>query len=347
MSKLFAAMLATSAAVLAPLLTAQAQDNRHGTIGMSVPVLENPFWRAYADYGTATAKDLGASMLVVDANQSDAKQLADVEGLIARGVGCLIVTPNSSGISKGLLAKAEAAQVPLVFAERYPGFDPSNYSGKEYAGYLGVDNVAAGYSIAKALYDAGVRTIVAIGGVPGGAVADERSAGLHKFLAEHSDFKLLQELRNGELRQNGYTDAQNFLSAFPGPGFQGLWTYNDDTAMGAIKALKDAKVLDKIKIAAMDLIPEMVEAIKSGEALYSIGGEWVDAGEAAVMCYDAMNGKKNNPAKLDVTIPGVTKQNVEAYSKQFVDSTPVYDWKALSQVYNPNAKTTDFSVSIK
>lgn len=337
-SAVFFTILATS--------SVQAADTKP-VIGFSVPALQNPFWRSFADFGEAAAKDLGAATVVLDADQSDAKQLADIEGLIAQGVGCIVVTPNTSAIAKGLLSKAEAAQIPMVFAERWPGFSPAEYEGKSYAGFIGVDNKLAGYNIAKALYDAGVREIVAIGGVPGGAVADERSAGLHQFLSEHADMKLLQELRNGELRQDGYTDAQNFLSALPGPAFAGMWTYNDDTALGAIKAFKDAGVIEKIKVASMDLIPETVEAIKAGDALYSTGGQWAESGEAALMCYDALNGKTNNPAVHEISIPGVTKDNVDAYAAQFIDATPQYDWKALSQVYNADAKTSDFVIAIK
>ena len=344
MKTLRATLACTAVALILCPVMAEAKTP---VIGFSVPALQNPFWRAFADFGTGAATKLGATTVVVDANQSDSKQLADVEGLVAQGVDCLVITPNTSAIAKSLLRQAENASIPVVFAERWPGFGPSDSGGKSYAGFVGVDNKLAGYNIAKALYDAGVRKLVAIGGAPGGAVADERSAGLKQFLDEHTDLKLLQELRNGELRQDGYTDAQNFLSALPGPGFEGLWAYNDDTALGAIKAFKDANVIGKIKVAGMDLIPEQVSAIKAGDALYSTGGQWVESGEAAVMCYDAVNGKTNDPKVRQLSIPGVTKANVEQYGSQFVSATPVYDWKMLSQVYNPKAKTTDFAIEIK
>lgn len=347
MRKTLAVFLGCSTMLLSSSPAAVQAAPKTGTIGISVPALQNPFWRAFADFGTNAAQKLGASTNVVDADQSDAKQLADVEGLVAQGVGCMIITPNTSVISRALLAKAESANIPVVFAERYPGFGPKDYKGNSYVGFIGVDNSLAGYNIAKALYDAGARRIVAIGGVPGGAVADERMEGLHKFLSEHPDMKLLREVRNGELRQNGYEDAADFLSAMPGPGFDGLWSYNDDTAMGAIKAFKDAKVIGKIKVASMDLIPEMVKAIGDGEALYSTGGQWAESGEAAVMCYDAMNGKRPTPAVDQISIPGVTKDNVDAYAQEFVQSKPSYNWKLLSKVYNPDAKATDFVVSVK
>lgn len=333
--------------LLSPVIASAAGAQQPAVIGISVPVLQNPFWRSFADFATSTAKALGAQVVVTDANQSDSKQLDDIQGLIAQGVKGLVITPNSSAIARSLLRPAEAAHIPVVIAERWPGFNPSDYNGKSYVGFVGVDNTLAGYNIAKALYDAGARKLVAISGAPGGAVADERNAGLKKFLSEHPDMNLLQELQNGELRQNGYTDAQNFLSAYPGPGFQGLWVYNDDTALGAIKAFKDANVVSKIKVASMDLIPEEVAAIRAGEALYSTGGQWAESGEAVVMCFDAINGKIDMPQVRQLSIPGVTKSNVDAYEQQFVKSVPSYDWKTLSTVYNPNAKTTDFVISIK
>ena len=59
------------------------------TIGMSVPVLANPFWRAFADMGESAAEALGATITVVDANETDSKQLDQIQGLISAGVDAI------------------------------------------------------------------------------------------------------------------------------------------------------------------------------------------------------------------------------------------------------------------
>src|SRR5690606_33277746 len=159
------------------------------------------FWRAFADFAVKAGEELGARVIVMDANQNDANQLNQVQGLISQGVDGLVITPNSTAIARSLLRQADQANIPVVIAERYPGFSPDAYPGPSYVGFVGVDNTLAGYNIAKSLSDAGARRIVANGGVPGGAVADERHAGLVKFLEEHPDMVLLQELRNAELRE--------------------------------------------------------------------------------------------------------------------------------------------------
>ena len=315
-------------------------------IGISVPVLSNPFWRSFADFGQKYAEELGMEVTVVDANENDTTQLDQIMGLISAGVDGIVVTPNTTAIVNSIFSACEDAGVKLILAERYPGITPEEYDGDCYVGYIGVDNVMAGYNIASALYDAGARNICAIGGKQGGAVADERAEGLHKFLDEHNDMKLVQELRNAELREHGLQDAENFLSAYP-DGIDGFWCYNDDAAIGAIQALTNAGMNGKILVAGMDLIDEAVAAIRAGDMLYSTGGQWAESAGAVLMLYDALNGIMPNPAVHEITIPGVTAENADAYAAQFVDSTPEYDIKALSQTLNPSAKTSDFVIELK
>lgn len=316
------------------------------TIGISVPALSNPFWRSFADFGEAAAKELGMEVIVVDANQNDSNQLDQIMGLISSGVQGIVITPNTSSIASSLLLQCDNADVKVVIAERYPGFSPEEYEGDSYVGYIGVDNTLAGYNIAQSLYDAGCRNIVAVSGVAGGATADERSAGLQKFVEEHEDMVLLQELRNAEVREDGLKDAENFLSAYP-DGFDGVWCYNDDSAMGVVQALTNAGLNGKIKVSGMDLIDEAVEAIKTGDMQYSTGGQWAESAGAVVMLYDAINDKNPDPSINEIGIPGVTAETVDAYFEQFVNSVPTYDIKSLSKVFNSEAKTTDFTIELK
>lgn len=315
-------------------------------IGISVPALSNPFWRSFADFGEAAAKELGMEVVVVDANQNDSTQLDQIMGLVSSGVQGIVITPNTSSIATSLLLQCDTAGVKVVMAERYPGFSPEEYEGDSYVGYIGVDNTLAGYNIAKSLYDAGCRNIVAVSGVAGGATADERSAGLKKFVDEHPDMKLLQELRNAEVREDGLKDAEDFLSAYP-DGFDGVWCYNDDSAMGVIQALTNAGLNGKIKVAGMDLIDEAVAAIQAGDMQYSTGGQWAESAGAVIMLYDALKGFEPDPALNEIEIPGVTAETVDAYFEQFVNSVPEYDLKALSKTTNPEAKTTDFTIELK
>lgn len=327
-------------------LVSLANADEVKTIGISVPVLANPFWRAFADFGEATAKELGMEVIVVDANENDSTQLDQIMGLISSGVDGIVITPNTSAIATSLLMQCDNAGVKVILAERYPGFTPEEYEGDSYVGYIGVDNTAAGYNIASSLYDVGVRKLVAISGKSGVAVADERSAGLHKFLEEHPDMTLLQELRNGEIRENGLKDIEDFLSAYP-DGFEGVWCYNDDTAMGVIQGLSNAGLNGKIKVSGMDLIDEAVAAIQSGDMVYSTGGQWAESAGAVIMLHDALNGMMPDPAVHEITIPGVTKDTADLYFAQFVNSTPEYDVNVLSKVLNPNAKTSDFNIGLK
>ena len=328
-------------------VTAEAAPAEGKTVklGLSVPVLSNPFWRAFADQAQFVADQYGVDLTIVDANENDTTQLDQIAGLISAGVDGIVAVPNTTAIFDSILSTCNDGGVKLMIAERFPGITPEEAEGESYIGFIGFDNVAAGYNIAEAIYNAGARKICAIGGKVGGAVADERSEGLHKFLDEHPDMELLTELRNGELREYGLQDAENFLSAYPDT-LEGIWCYNDDTAMGAVQALTNAGVNGKVLVGGMDLIDEAVEAIIAGDMVYSTGGQWAESAHAITMLYDALNGFDPDPANLHITIPGVTKENVDLYKAQFIDSKPEYDVNVYSKTLNPEAKTDDFNLTL-
>ena len=112
---------------------------------------------------------------------------------------------------------------------------------------------------------------------------------------------------------------RTILSAFPGPGFDGIWNYNDDVALGSMQALRNAGVLSKVKVAGMDLIPEAVDAIEKGEMHFSTGGQW------ARERHGGRHGLRRDPRQapthpvLELGLPNVTREMSMVYKAQFVE----------------------------
>lgn len=309
------------------------------TVGVSVPTLANPFWENYVSFQKQVAAALDIDLVIVDANNREDKQLSDIESLIARGVDGIVFTPQTASVAPAVLAKAEKAGIPVMVTDRWPGMAPSEYKGKAYIAFVGPDDVQAGYDIAKALYDAGCRSIVAIHGFQGNSVTEGRKKGLHDFLAQHKDMKLLREQHIGELREQGMQVAESYLSAFKPGEIDGIWCYNDDLAMGAVQAAKNAGRLSGIKVAGMDLNPTAIQAIKAGDYLFSTGGHWLQGGFGLIMLYDAINGHKPEEGVVKLKLMGVTKETVQKFLDQYINNPPQYDFKSLSKTFNPNAKT--------
>ncbi|HEX5595428.1 MAG TPA: sugar ABC transporter substrate-binding protein [Micromonosporaceae bacterium] len=318
------------------------------TIGFALPVLANPFWRKEADFAKYVGEQLGnVKVVIVDAESDEGKQVQQVESLISQGVDGIIASPVTQAVGPALLRAAEQADIPMVFAERNPGLKPEDYKGEAYVGYVGANGRQGATDAAEQLYKAGARRVVAMAGKKGSSVADERVGGLMEFAKNHLDFEVLQVQYDAELQAEGLKIAENYLSAYPGPGFDAVWCYNDEGALGTAQAIKQAGLQDKVKITGFDGTAEATAAIINGEMLATAGGQFIDGGLALIMLYDAIHGKKPKNAYVEMPLLLIEPSNAAAYKEQFVDSLPQYDVKQLSQVFNESASTDDYKIELK
>ena len=66
------------------------------TIGLSISTLNNPFFVTLKEGAEKAAKEAGAELIVVDAQDDSAKQFSDVEDLIQKKVDILLINPTDS-----------------------------------------------------------------------------------------------------------------------------------------------------------------------------------------------------------------------------------------------------------
>jgi simple sugar transport system substrate-binding protein len=323
--------------------TAAAAPDRP-KIGFVVPVLENPYWKLEADYAKAAGKSLGADVLIGDAKSQDSTLVSTVENWISSGVDGIVVGLVTDSTTSKILADAKAAGVPVTFMQRGPSVRPEEADNDSYIGFVGTNDVDGGKITAKALYDAGSRKVVAMTTEKGNQTGIDRLQGLLDFAKDHPDMKVLQSFYGVELRSDAATAMENLLSAFPGPGFDGVWCVNDECALGAIQALNNAGVLDKVKLTGMDGTPEGIDAVKSGKVISAPGGGFVDGGFALTMLYDAIKGHK--PAQPWVLLPyvDVTPDNATAFQQTYIDGASSFDFKKFSATYTPGASSADYAL---
>lgn len=313
-------------------------------IGVSVPVLANPFWQRYIGFVEVVAGQLEVDVKIVDCQNNEAQQVMDIENLLAAGVSGLIVTPQTAQVGPTIIKRAEQAGVPIAITDRWPGIDPRDYAWDGFVGFIGPDDEDAGYNIAKTLIvELGKKNIAAINGVHGASVAEGRYAGLDKGLKEFTEANLVDVQWIGETPDLGIQVMENYLAAHAGK-IDGVWCYNDSLAVGAVKAIKDAGMGDKLQdqtlaVVGMDLNPDAVELIEEGSYYASFGGHWLQGGFGLIMLYDYLNGQPPNPeyrvARLKLM--KVSKDLVESFKDQFINNPPSIDARKISKTLNPEA----------
>lgn len=324
------------------------------TIGVVVPTLDAQFWNNYVDFMKTGAKELGVNLVVLNADNKPDQMVKSLEDLVARPVDGIIFTPYWATAARGL-TQAKDANIPVILTDSYPDFSPQTSRFPNYKAFVGPSDEDAGQQMAEALFAAmapdaaGKKVIGVVNGTAGTSVAIDRRKGLADALKHHPEVVVAGEVDGNFVRDQSQTVFESLYQGHP--DIKGVWAANGGTATGVMTALKNAgKQPGKdVVVVAMDLNPDNVQAVKSGELLFDIGGHWLQGGFALVMMYDELKGKPvpKDQDTVKLKLLPLTKDKVAQFEADFPGGVPPYDFKAHSRVYTPNASASAFELKYK
>ncbi|MBP7000001.1 D-ribose ABC transporter substrate-binding protein [Amaricoccus sp.] len=254
--------LLLAAAVAAPLYASAAWAE--GLISIIVTDPANPYWYTEGEVAKATAEGLGYTATVA-AHKGDTNTESNlIDTAITNKAVAIILDPANADGSIGAVKKAVAANIPVLLVNA-----EINQEGLAKAQL--VSNNAQGAAIGavqwvESVGDSG--NYVELFGNPADNNAATRSNGYETVLSQYPDLvKKAQEVANWD-RTQGYNKMQSMLQA--NPDIIGVISGNDEMALGAIAALKEAGKLADIKVGGFDGSPDAVAAIKAGEMQYTV-----------------------------------------------------------------------------
>jgi erythritol transport system substrate-binding protein len=254
--------LLLAAVAVTPLLSGAAWAE--GLMSIIVTDPSNPYWLTEGNVAEATAKELGYTANVA-AHKGDTNTESNlIDTAITNKSVAIILDPANADGSVGAVKKAVDAGIPvfLVNAE-------INQDGLATAQL--VSNNAQGAALGaqawvEAVGDTG--NYVELFGNPADNNAATRSNGYETVLSQYPDLtKVAQEVANWD-RTQGFNKMQSMLQAHP--DIIGVISGNDEMALGAIAALKEAGKLDQVKVGGFDGSPDAVAAVKAGEMQYTV-----------------------------------------------------------------------------
>ena len=248
-----------------------SSENGIGKIGFSISTLNNPFFVSMAEGARNKARELGVELTVVDGRNDTAKQSADIEDLITKGIQVLIVNPENSSSVAPVVNDAIAAGIKVIAVDRY-------VEGVDIDCYIGTDNVRAGEQAANYLLSVvGIGAKIAIlEGIPGASSAIDRNQGFRNIVDGKLNIAISQTANYN--RAEGLTVTENILQAHP--DIKAILSANDEMALGAIEAIESAG--KDIIVTGFDAGDDAINAVKNGKMLFTVEQKTTEMGEIAV-----------------------------------------------------------------
>jgi ribose transport system substrate-binding protein len=291
----------TSAATGAP------DANTSKTIGVSIQNREAQFYEEMEAGMKSEAAKYGYTVTVVDASRDNSKQQSQVEDFISQKVGAIVLTPYDSQAIGSAIVEANNANIPVFTA------DIANASKQGVVvAHIASDNVQgggqAGKLVCKALGSAGGG--VAILDEPEVTSVQDRVRGFKAALASGCpQAKIVADIDGGGERAKANAAMEDVLQSHK--DLRAVFGINDDSALGASRAVDAAGLKGKLAVVGYDATPEARAAIKSG-SMYGdaiqhpdlIGSETIDA------IHTYFGGKKP-AAKIAVPVGTFTKADAK------------------------------------
>ena len=261
MTKLTKRALLAAVATL-PLMAGSAWAE--GLISIIVNDPANPYWFTEGEVAKATAEGLGYEATVAAHKGDTNTESTLIDTAITNQAAAIILDPANADGSIGAVRKAIDAGIPvfLVNAE-------INESGLAIAQL--VSNNAQGAALGAMQWvdlTGGEGNYVEFFGHPADNNAATRSNGYETVISQYPDMvKLAEEVANWD-RTMGYTKMQSLIQA--NDTINAVIAGNDEMALGAIAALKEAGRMDGVIVGGFDGSPDAADAIRSGELAYSV-----------------------------------------------------------------------------
>jgi len=237
-------------------------------IGVSIALLEHNFLAVMAkgmtDYAT---KVPGLELQVEDAQNDVAKQLDQIKNFIASGVNAIIVNPVDTSATQAMTDAAAAANIPLVYVNRQPvNVDtlPDNQafvaSNEAESGTLETKEICRLFKEAGKT-EANVYVIM---GELSNQAAVMRTKDIDDVIAGPDcgvKINIIDKQTSNWKRDEAQNLMTNWLSA--GKPFDGVIANNDESAIGALQAMKAANVdMKAVVVGGVDATQDALAAMQ-------------------------------------------------------------------------------------
>jgi D-xylose transport system substrate-binding protein len=299
-----------SLAALALSATAALAQGKGPVVGVSWSNFQEERWKTDEAAIRAAVEKAGGTYVSADAQSSPAKQLTDIESLIARGANALIILAQDADAVRPAVEKAVAEGIPVVGYDRLIEI-PQTF-------YLTFDNVEVGRLQAREVFkvkpEGNYVFIKGSGSDPNANFLVQGAMEVLKPAIDAGKIKNVGEAyTDGWLPANAQRNMEQFLTKNNNK-VDAVVAANDGTAGGAIAALAAQGLAGSVPVSGQDADKAALNRVALGTQTVTVFKDARELGRnAAEIAVQLAGGKKLGEIKGATTWnQGPKKQNMTA-----------------------------------
>jgi inositol transport system substrate-binding protein len=160
----------------------------------------------------------------------------------------------------------------------------------------------------------GQGNVLMMHGYMGQAAQLKRDAGAREVLARNAGLKLLAHQTAEWDRAKAMSLMENWIQSY-GSQIDAVFAHNDEMAMGALIALEQAQLSEKVVLASVDAISDALAAVRDGRLDATVFQDAEGQGRSAIKV--ALKILQKQPYEKQTMIPFhlVTRDNISEYLK--------------------------------
>ncbi len=266
--------------------------------------MTNAFTMELSNAVKEKAAELGVELTVFDGGQDVSKQISQVESAVNQGYAGILIEPVSVDGIKPAAETAKKAGIPLVTVNQKITHQELT------SAFVGANPVEGGeLEMRTAANDIGGSGKVAFLLGPLGSDAQiGRTEGYYNVLKEFPGIEVVYEQTANWRTDEALKLVENWLQT--GVELKAIVANNDGMALGALKAVEDAKMLDKIKIYGLDATPDALAAVREGRLSATISQSTSDQGMVAMETIVKIVNGESVPAEIIVGHTLINSSNI-------------------------------------
>jgi len=281
------------------------------TVGVSMAMFDDNFLTAVRASMKDRAQQLNVTVQFEDAENDIGRQLNQIQNFIAQHVDAIVVNPVDTDATPRMTQLVVAAGIPLVYVNRMPADKqlPARVS------FVGSDETQSGTlemtEVCRLLRGKG--GIVVLMGELMNQSARQRTRDIENVIARPAcrDIHVLDRQAANWKRTEAADLVTNWLSAGLRPA--AVVANDDEMAIGAIQALKQARLLSSTIVAGIDATPDALAEMKAGELTLTVFQNAPAQGRGAIDTALKLVRGEAAPSFVWVPFELVTRDNLSSY----------------------------------